>query len=252
MSTEYKRVILVTGSNTGIGYAIVKNLASKGHTVYLASRNEAAGKEAQQKLKAENGLNAKFVQLDITDIKSVQAAKDIIEKEEGRLDVLVHNAGISRMDTNQKASTVDVAVMHQVFETNFFGLVQTTTTFLPLLRKAAELKPGYTAICINTIDMASNSLQAGPKGFLRDTTAYNTSKAAVNSYAISLAHELKTEGIKVNCVTPGFTTTKLNGFTAGGKTPEQAADLMVNWCLLGPEDERKTCLFWSDSGEFPW
>ncbi|THU81632.1 hypothetical protein K435DRAFT_808908 [Dendrothele bispora CBS 962.96] len=80
--SDYKRVILVTGSNAGIGYSTVKLLASKGQTVYLSARNEAAGKEAQQKLKTEDNLNVKFVQLDITDIKSVQAAKDVRRRKE--------------------------------------------------------------------------------------------------------------------------------------------------------------------------
>ncbi|KAE9395957.1 hypothetical protein BT96DRAFT_942080 [Gymnopus androsaceus JB14] len=75
MSIE-THTILVTGSNTGIG-----------HTVYLASRKEASGKEAQRKQK-EHNLDAKFVQLDFTDKKSIQAAKETIEKEEGKLDML--------------------------------------------------------------------------------------------------------------------------------------------------------------------
>jgi NAD(P)-dependent dehydrogenase (short-subunit alcohol dehydrogenase family) len=105
------KVILVTGSNTGIGYEIVRLLAAKGHTVYLASRKESAGLEAvytpflpvhsadrliwsySAKIKNEKKLDVKFVQLDITNASSVQAAAAKIEKDEGRLNVLVNNAG---------------------------------------------------------------------------------------------------------------------------------------------------------------
>ncbi|KAJ7880038.1 hypothetical protein B0H14DRAFT_3434782 [Mycena olivaceomarginata] len=159
------KVILITGSNTGIGYELVHLLAAKGHTVYLASRKESAGNEAVARIKKEKNLDVKFVQLDITDIASVEAAVATIKKAEGRLDVLVNNAVILNVST----------------------------------------------------DMASNGLMAGPNGFLHQAVAYNTSKAAANSYTIALAHELKGEGIKVNAATPGFTTTKLNGFAPGGK-----------------------------------
>ncbi|KAJ7143010.1 hypothetical protein C8R44DRAFT_726297 [Mycena epipterygia] len=91
MSTN--KVILVSGSNTGIGYDLVHLLAAKGNTVYLASRNESAGIDAVAKIKKEKNLDVKFVQLDVTDIASVQAAAAKIEKEEGRLNVLVNNAG---------------------------------------------------------------------------------------------------------------------------------------------------------------
>ncbi|KIK62805.1 hypothetical protein GYMLUDRAFT_197906 [Collybiopsis luxurians FD-317 M1] len=245
MSSQ-KRIILVTGSNSGIGYDLVKFLASKGHIVYLAARNEAAGKEAQQKLKQEHNLQVKFVQLDITDLKSVQAAKDTIEKAEGKLDVLVNNAGISYMDQPQNASTVDISLIRKTFEPNFYGMIQTTQTFLPLLRKGSD-----PVILLNTTDMSSNTFQARPDSSIH-TVAYNTSKAAANSYIIALAHELSAEGIRVNAVTPGFTTTKLNGYATGGKTTEQAAELLGEWALLGPEDKHKTRLFWSDKGQFPW
>ncbi|KAJ3975837.1 hypothetical protein EV361DRAFT_886762 [Lentinula raphanica] len=246
MSTTTKRTILVTGSNSGIGLDLVKNLASKGHLVYLASRNAASGKEAQAKLKQEHGLDVKFVQLDVTDIQSVQAARDIIEKAEGKLDVLVNNAGMSYMDKPQNASTIDISVIRATFEPNFFGMIQTTQTFLPLLRKGSD-----PVILLNSTSMASNSYQARPDSSLH-VVAYNTSKAAANSYVIALAHELKPEGFKVNAVTPGFTTTKLNGYAPGGKTTEQAAELLAEWALLGPEDKNKTGLFWGDNGEFPW
>ncbi|KAJ7445653.1 hypothetical protein FB451DRAFT_1292724 [Mycena latifolia] len=247
MSTS--KVILVTGSNAGIGYELVHLLAAKGNTVYLASRKEAAGAEAVAKIKKEKNLDVKFVQLDVTDPASVDAAAAKIKKDEGRLDVLVNNAGISQMDKPMGATTTDLDTIRGAFETNFFGLVQTTTAFLPLLRAAAT--PDTPAVILNvSTDMASNSFMASPKGFLHATVAYNTSKAAANSYTIALARELEEAHIKVNAATPGFTTTKLNGFRPGGKTPEQGAQMLVEWCLM--DKAGKTGAFAFDGGEFPW
>ncbi|KAK7052893.1 hypothetical protein VNI00_004213 [Paramarasmius palmivorus] len=236
MAEEYKRVILVTGSNTGIGFDIVRLLAAKGHTLYLSARRVDAGKEAQQKLKDEYGLDVKFVQLDIHDIKSIEAARDTIDKEEGRLDVLVNNAGTGAIGESQRADTIDMNVLRSVFETNFFGLVQTTVTFLPLIRKA---KPSYGNIVQNGMRGGSATFQTSPRA-RTEWAAYCTSKSAMNMYSIALARELKKDGIRVNCLCPGFTTTKLNHFAPGGKTTEEAASLFVEWCLLGPGTEEKT------------
>ncbi|KAF9262743.1 NAD(P)-binding protein [Marasmius fiardii PR-910] len=249
MSDDYKRVILVTGSNTGIGYEIVKGLAEKGQIVYLAARNETSGKEAQKKLKKEHDLDVKFVQLDVGNLKSIEAARDVIEKAEGRLDVLVNNAGISGTEHPQIASELDISVVRSVFETNVFGLIQTTTAFIPLLRKA---KPGYGNIVQNSMESASFTYQSNGRPGLAPKAAYCTSKAALNMYSVALAKELKKDGIKVNCVCPGFTTTQLNRFASGGKTPAEGAKPLIEWSLLGPEDDEKTGKYWSANGEVPW
>ncbi|KAJ7880023.1 hypothetical protein B0H14DRAFT_2708305 [Mycena olivaceomarginata] len=208
-----------------------------GHTVYLASRKESAGTEAVAKIKKEKNLDVKFVQLDITDIASVETAVGTIKKAEGRLDVLVNNAGISEMSTQQTALSPNLPSIRNAFETNLFGLVQNTTAFLPLL--CASSTSAAPAVILNvSTDMASNGLMVGPNGFLHQAVAYNTSKAAANSYTIALAHELKGEGIK------------LNGFAPGGKTASQGAQMLVEWALLGKEG--KTGLFVNDAGEFPW
>jgi len=130
-------------------------------------------------------------------------------------------------------------------ETNFFGLIQTTIAFLPLLRKSTN------AVILNvTIDMASNTIQSRPDAILH-VVAYNTSKAAANSYTISLAQELKKEGIKVNAVTPGFTTTKLNNYMPGGKSTKGGAEVLLPWALL--DKDGPTCLFIGGDGkELPW
>lgn len=118
-------------------------------------------------------------------------------------------------------------------ETNFFGLVQTTIAFLPLLRKSAN------AVILN-VATTTNTIQARPNaGF--QVVAYNTSKAAVNSYTVALAQELRGEGIKVNAVAPGFTSTKLNNFSPGGRSPRAGAEVLLPWALL--EKDGPTCMF---------
>jgi NAD(P)-dependent dehydrogenase (short-subunit alcohol dehydrogenase family) len=138
------------------------------------------------------------------------------------------------MDKPQNATNIDVAIVRRTVETNLFGLIQTTTAFIPLLRKSPQ------AVILNvSTDMASNSKQAVPGAGLH-VVAYNTSKAAANSYTIALSQELRAENIKVNAVTPGFTTTKLNGHAPGGKTSQDAAEILLPWALLnkdGPTGE---------------
>ncbi|KAJ7149458.1 hypothetical protein C8R43DRAFT_1107667 [Mycena crocata] len=226
------KVILVTGSNTGIGYELVHLLAAKGYTVYLAARKEAAGLEAVAKIKKEKNLDVNFVRLDVTDIASVNAAAAKIEKDEGRLNVLVNNAGIAEMSTPQSASSPSLAAIRATFESNVIGTIQTTTALLPLLRPTWR---GPTA---------------------SRCTPRSRIIAAANSWSIALARELKEEAekgkgnVKVNSLTPGFTTTALNGFAPGGKTAEEGARMMVPWCLLDKDGE--TGKFICDSGEFPW
>jgi len=242
------RIILVTGSNSGVGFELVRLLAQKpeGHIVYLAARNDASGKEALAKLQGDFGLkNVKLVKLDVTQPATIESAKAIIEKEHGKLDVLVNNAGIGKMDVDQNATTIQTAVLRESLETNFIGVIQTTVAFIPLLRKSDN------GVILNvSSDMASNATQAKPDAGYH-FVAYNTSKAALNSYTIALAHELKKDGISVNAVSPGFTTSKLNFFTPGGKTLEQGALALLPFALLskgGP-----TCKFFDGNGkEYEW
>jgi len=232
------KVILITGANSGIGFELAKLLAKQGHTVYGASRSEAGIETIQ----AVNDANLKTVKLDVTHHKSIIAAKEFLEKDVGHIDVLVHNAGTGVLNKPQNATNVDIEVVREAMEINLFGLIQTTTTLLPLVLKST--KPNILVI---STDMASNTFQARPDSALH-VVAYNTSKAAANSYTIALANELKGKAI-VNALTPGFTTTKLNGYGQGGKTPLQAAELIAKWAL----EEQKSGLFIGpDGNEFPW
>jgi len=146
------------------------------------------------------------------------------------------------MSADKGPYSEDLSPLRDAFEVNFFGTVQVTTAFLPLIRKAQK---GYGVIQFVSTEMASTAFQASPKGILHQKVAYNASKAALNNYVVSLAKLLKDEEseIKVNCITPGFTTTQLNGFMAGGQTTEEGANWLVPLALLGPEDSATTGMF---------
>ncbi|KAF8972270.1 hypothetical protein BDZ97DRAFT_2070833 [Flammula alnicola] len=242
------KVILITGANTGVGFGLASLLSEKGHIVYVGARNEAKGKQAVETLHSEGLKTAKFVLIDVTKPPTVEAAKETIEKAEGRLDILVNNAAISGFSESQNATSASIPDIRDVMETNFYGVIQTTITFLPLLRKS----PNGVILNISS-ELGSNSYQARPENKFQ-LVAYSTSKVALNSYTIALAHELKKEGIKVNVATPGYVSTQMNDYGshgAGGKTIKEGAFALLPWILL--DKDGPTGKFFDSKGEeFPW
>jgi len=243
---------LVTGGNDGLGFEVVKQLALVGK-VFLGSRSVEKGQAAVEKLEAALQANVTVVQLDITNADSVTAAVATITAA-GGLDVLVNNAGVGNLDKIplQKPGTCDLSVLQSCMETNYFGTIRITNALIPLL--SASSKPGIVFV---TSDMASTTLMAtsigNPKSFLNHVhfVAYNSSKAALNSYVVAIAATFPT--FKVNAVTPGYTATKLNGFGAAGpgaKTPEQGAAIIAKYAVIG--DETPTGKFFSSQGELGW
>src|SRR5262249_19077993 len=129
-----KRIALVTGANKGIGYETARQLANQGMTVLIGARDEQRGKEATAKLQGE-GLDVRFLHLDINDETTHEAARRFIEDNFGRLDILVNNAGIA-LDVTEKPSEVSIQTLRKTFDTNFFGVVSVTQALLPLIRKS--------------------------------------------------------------------------------------------------------------------
>ena len=148
-----RRVALVTGANQGIGLQISKELAAKGFTVMVGSRNFARGEEAARTIEGD----ARALQLDVTDQASIAAAAKRIRKELGRLDVLVNNAAISNTTKrpgmsvaeyakSTRASNVSLDEARAVWETNVFGVLAVTQAMLPLLREASEARIAQEAV----------------------------------------------------------------------------------------------------------
>ncbi|KAF9005529.1 hypothetical protein BDQ17DRAFT_353465 [Cyathus striatus] len=239
------KVILVTGSSSGIGFEVVRLLAQKGYTVYLSARREEAGKEALSELNLSENLDIKFVQLDVTDSGSILSAKDVIEEAEGRLDILINNAGVSGAEYSQDPYEMSYELLDHVFKANFFGAVHTTTAFLPLLKKSSE--PTITNV---SSELGSNGTQCAPPERYFRSPAYAASKAALNSYTINLAHHLEKDGFKVNAVVPGSTATKMNDYR-GARTVTEGAESIIRWALL-EKDGPTGRLGYFEEGEYPW
>ncbi len=228
MSTS-KQIALVTGANKGLGLEISRRLGKLGMTILIAARDKKRGFEAAERLKAE-GIDAHPMILDVTHEPSISRTAKFIEQEYGRLDVLVNNAGIMP-DMSLTASNTPPDILHSVFETNFFGAVTVTQSMLPLLRRSEAGR-----IVNMSSSLGSLTLAADPAGGMSDFRflGYNASKAALNSFTIHLAWELRDTAIKVNSACPGWVKTDMGGASAPG-TVEEGADTPV-WLATLPPD----------------
>jgi NAD(P)-dependent dehydrogenase (short-subunit alcohol dehydrogenase family) len=228
MSDMTGQIALITGANKGIGLETAKQLGKLGVTILVGSRDLNRGEEAAEVLRGV-GVDARAIKLDVVNESDRAAAAKFIDKEFGRLDILINNAGVM-LDprTGNATSTTSPKILHDTFETNFFAVVELTQILLPLLRKS----PAGRIVNLSSI-LASQTLHATKGSPIYDakTFAYDASKAALNSFTIHLAHELQGTRIKVNSAHPGWVKTDMGGEGAqmeivdGAKTSVQLATL---------------------------
>ena len=230
-------VTLITGANKGIGRETARRLIKEGHTVYIGARSVERGRAAAEE------LGAHFVQLDVTDDASVDAALRTIGEREGHLDVLVNNAGIG--DHHLGADGVTAAAAHTVFETNVVGIVRVTQAALPLLRASEN------PVVVN-VSSALGSFWAVTNPERRQSqfsfVVYGASKAAVSMLTVQYAKALPE--FRINAVEPGFTDTDFTAGFPGGRPVEQSAEVVVRMATIGPDGPTGT--FQEDDHELPW
>ena len=244
MPTPVKKIALVTGANKGIGRAIAAQLAKTGMTVLLGARNAAAGEEAAAQLRKEN-LDVQFLQLDLVQPATIEAAAASIASRFRRLDVLVNNAAIVD-PADGPPGTADLNSVKRILDTNFHGTLAVTQAMLPLLRKAEQARIVNLSSGLGSLEMNSD-----PKWGFADfkLIGYCASKAALNMLTVQLAYELRDTGIKVNAVSPGYVDTDMNQHR-GTLTVEEGAAEPVQLALL-PADG-PTGGFFGEGGRYPW
>lgn len=222
--------VLITGANRSIGLETARQLSEKGLFVYLGSRDIKKGIAAVKELNEKGYDHIKAIEIDVTNPESILAAKNSIEAEQGKLDLLINNAGILG-NYPQPATDTPINDIQQVFDTNFFGVISVTQAFLDLLKKSET--PRISNI---TSGLGSLTLHDDPDWKYYDvkSASYLTSKTALNAYTVVLAYELRDLPFKVNAIDPGFTATDFNHHSGTG-TIEKAAAFIVKHTLTDEE-----------------
>ncbi|KRA20148.1 MULTISPECIES: oxidoreductase [unclassified Lysobacter] len=178
-------IALVTGASSGIGEATAQRLAMAGYKVYGTSRH---GAQSIQRSFA-------MLSLDVTSDESVEAAVSALIRQEGRIDLLVNNAGFGVAPAGAEESSIEQA--KAIFETNFFGLIRMTRAVVPHMRRQGIGRIINIGSVLGFLPM--------PYGAL-----YAATKHAIEGYSESLDHELRTRGIRVSVIEPAYTRTRFD------------------------------------------
>src|SRR5437016_11455270 len=181
---QYKTA-LVTGASSGIGEATAERLAMAGYKVYGTSRRAAKASERSFEL----------LPLDVTSDESVEATIREVLRAEGRIDLLVNNAGFSTAPAGAEESSIEQA--RAIFDTNFFGLVRMTRAVVPHMRRHG----GGRILNIGSV------LGFLPAPYM---ALYAATKHAIEGYSESLDHELRSWGIRVSVIEPAYTKTQFD------------------------------------------
>ena len=194
----------------------------------------------------EGGADVRPIRIDLVDMESIAAAAAEIDRQDGKLDILINNAGINAMGRDGVPSKAQMEAVRSIFDTNFFGTLAVTQAMLPLLRKSASGR-----VVNQSSDLGSLTRQTDPdwKFAMVKSLGYSASKAALNMLTVHLAAELKDTGILVNSANPGATATDLNGHR-GFQTVEQGAGVTVRLALA--EDGSLTGGFFGQRQVDPW
>jgi len=182
MKNQSNKIGLVTGASSGIGQATAQRLATAGYKVYGTSRRGAPA--SQQSFE--------MLPLDVTSDASVADAATQLMQREGRIDLLVNNAGFGVAPAGAEESSIEQA--QSIFDTNFFGIVRMTRAVLPHMRKQGAGRIINIGSVLGLLPM--------PYGAL-----YAATKHAIEGYSESLDHELRTKGIRVSVIEPAYTNT---------------------------------------------
>jgi NAD(P)-dependent dehydrogenase (short-subunit alcohol dehydrogenase family) len=229
------QISLVTGANTGIGLETVRRLVGAGHHVYLGARDTERGRAAA------NAAGAEFIQLEVTSDDSVRRAAMVVERAEGRLDVLVNNAGIP--GPVRDVHDYEGGDMAAVLMTNVVGYVRVIHAFLPLLERSSDPRIVNVSSGLGSFALAHDESRIESRA---PSPLYAAAKSAINMLTVRYAQLLSE--IRINSADPGMTATDLSG--GQGHSIDEGTDAIVAFALSGPDGP--TGAYRDRDGGLPW
>ncbi len=235
MDCERGKVVLITGASSGVGKALAELLSAKGYRVYGTSRKPPAAGEDDGAGSVDGHESRegffKLIPLDVCDQKSVKAAVEHVMEEEGRIDVLVNNAGYCLAGAVEDTTYYEAL---RQFDTNFFGVIRMCREVIPIMRERQSGKIINVSSVAGLISVPFQSM-------------YSASKYALEAISEAMRIEVKPFGIKVSLIEPGdiktgFTKNRQTVVNAGSESAyrtrfEKAVEAMVRSELNGPGPE---------------
>lgn len=192
MGKTVSKIILITGTSSGIGLLSACRLGARGHIVYATMRDLSKQDRLLQEA-ARRQASVILRSLDVTKVETIQGVMEEIETEHGHLDVLINNAGYGLGGPFEVLAEAEI---REIMETNFFGVQRMVRQALPLLRQTERSR---------IINLSSIAGLAG----IPVLGAYSASKFALEGYSESLRHELRQFGVFVSLIEPGSFQTEI-------------------------------------------
>lgn len=207
------KTVLITGANRGLGFETAIELGRLGYYVFLTARDSQKGEKALNELKKQNS-DGMFVQMDVSNERSIQDAFKIVSKKTGKLDVLINNAGISSRD-DRNILSIGLEQINNLFSTNVIGPLVVIQIFKPLLKSGSRI--------IN-VSSGGGSMTDEVEGW---SPVYCITKSTLNAITRHMAYELEDKNIAVNSVCPGWVRTDMGG--RGATRPVEKGAESIVW-----------------------
>ena len=245
----------VSGANSGIGYATSKVLAdaSAEYHIIISGRNLANCEAALEEIKA-TGVKASLstIKIDVTNPDTIHAAAEKVEREFGRLDVLINNAGLA--DTTLPGDPDLKTRLDTVLTTNVTGPALVADAFKPLLQKS---KGAYSIYISSALASLSGATDINSPLYHSAYTIYRLSKSALNMWAIQEYKELKDKGVKVFILCPGLVRSNLRGksedmVSAGGRASDPAVSGQTMLSIIQGKRDADVGKFVHKDGVYEW
>lgn len=247
-------IVLITGANSGIGYASSKIIASASpnYHVLVAGRSLPKVEAAIKQLQSEAQIKGKLtpLELDVNSDTSIAAAAKKVEQEFGRVDVLVNNAGIAGLPAKSYKEQIDM-----VLETNVTGPLLVSEAFMPLVLKSKNPYSIFVSSALGSLSKASD-----PKDTIYYTDnwqVYRMSKSALDMIAVTEYHKWTPKGVKVFALCPGLVRSFLRGpeedrISAGGRAgdPDTSGETMLS--IIEGNRDADVGKFVHKDGVYPW